>query len=66
MMRDTIIIFSIFVVIGIFCNKNYASNYINKKEIIVQESNTLWTIAGRICKNDSKLDIQKVICDIKK
>ncbi len=66
MIRDILILFAFFMILGIIFNRNYASNYINKEEIIVQSSNTLWTIASKICSENSKLNIESVMSDIKK
>ena len=66
MVRDIILLFILFTFVALLCNNNYASRYINKKEIVVQKSNTLWTIASNICKQDDNLNIQNVILDIKR
>ena len=61
-----IIIFILLIIIFIIVfTNNHKYSYSNTEEIVVQKSNTLWTIASNICMEDEKLNIQKVIADIK-
>lgn len=63
--KKIIIIILLIIVFTIIFKSNHKYSYSNTKEMVVQKSNTLWTIANNICIGDENLNIQKVIADIK-
>lgn len=64
---NTIIIKLLFVIgIFLFSQNCVANKQIQMKEVYINNNDTLWSIAGKICEKDDSLNIQNVIIDIKK
>lgn len=61
------IVFILVLLLGsmIFTNYHYAKKEIKTNEIIVENNDTIWSLAKEICKEKQDLNIQNVIIEIK-
>lgn len=64
--QNIIILLILFVIISTFLNVSLGSNKLTTKTLIVDSGTTLWNIANKICTNNSNLNVQNVILQIKK
>ena len=55
----------IFIIFNLFTSQTFGRRELKTKNVTIKSGDTLWTISQNICKNDSSLNIQEVIYDIK-
>lgn len=65
MFLNILFVLGLFVLFNIFTSQIFGKKDIQTIDITVKSGDTLWGISSNICKNDSSLNIQEVIYDIK-
>jgi hypothetical protein len=65
MFLNILFVLSMFVLFNIFTSNIFGKKEIKTVDITVKSGDTLWGISSNICKEDSSLNIQEVIYDIK-
>ncbi len=63
--RNILFLLVTFIIFNIFTSQIFGKKEIKTTEFTVQSGDTLWGISSTICKEDSSLNIQEVIYDIK-
>ena len=58
-------IFSLLILFTFFTSTSVGKKQVETYEFEVQNNDTIWNIAGNICKKDSSLNIQNIILEIK-
>ena len=64
--RKIVMIAICLITIAFLSQASFAEKQVEVKEITVNESDTLWNIASKICEENDNLNIQNVIIEIKK
>lgn len=62
---NVIILLAIFMIYNIFTSNIFGKKELKTRELTVASQDTLWNISSKICKDNSSLNIQEVINDIK-
>ncbi len=63
--RNILIMFVIIAGFSLINSYSFGKKEIKTNEYVVSENQTLWSISKKICKNNSNLNIENVIYDIK-
>lgn len=58
-------IFILLVTFGFFTSFGFSKKQLNTYELRVNSNDTIWSIAKDVCKNNSSLNIQNVVLEIK-
>ena len=64
MIKNIILLFIIIIIIKTLASYQLAKSELKTYDYIVKQNDTLWSIAGQICKQDETLNIKNVIIDI--
>lgn len=64
MITNIVLLFIIIIVIKTLASYQLAKSELKTYDYVVRQNDTLWSIAGNICKNDEALNIKNVIIDI--
>lgn len=62
---NVLILLAIFMMYNVFTSNIFGKGELKTKEITIASQDTLWNISSKICKENSSLNIQEVINDIK-
>ena len=62
---NILFVLSLFILFNIFTSQIFGKKEIKTIDLTIKSGDTLWGISSNICKNDSSLNIQEVIYDIK-
>lgn len=62
---NVLILLAIFMMYNVFTSNIFGKRELKTKEITIASQDTLWNISSKICKENSSLNIQEVINDIK-
>lgn len=62
---NILFILSLFIIFNILTSQIFGKKELKTTDITVKSGDTLWGISSNICKDDSSLNIQEVIYDIK-
>lgn len=62
---NTVLLFIVLSICGIFLNYNLANKEIKTSEIVISKEDTIWSLAKGICNKRNDLNIQNVIIEIK-
>lgn len=63
--RNILVILVIFIIFNMLTSTIFGKKDLKTTSITVKSGDTLWGISKNICSNDSSLNIQEVIYDIK-
>lgn len=62
---NILFILGLFMIFNILTSQIFGKKEISTTDVAVKSGDTLWSISSNICKDDSGLNIQEVIYDIK-
>lgn len=62
---NILFVLSLFILFNIFTSQIFGKKEIETIDLTIKSGDTLWGISSNICKDDSSLNIQEVIYDIK-
>jgi len=62
---NILFVLGLFIIFNILTSQIFGKKEIKTTDITIKSGDTLWGISSNICKEDSSLNIQEVIYDIK-
>ena len=62
---NILFVFGLFIIFNLITSQIFGKKELKKADITIKNGDTLWGISSKICDNNTSLNIQEVIYDIK-